>query len=252
MIEVEARGPVTVMRLAHGKVSAIDLELLEGLVQELDKLEESSARAVVLTGTGNSFSAGVDLFRVLDGGKDYLDRFLPALSRALVRLYTFPLPVVAAVNGHAIAGGCILACACDYRLMALGGGKIGVPELVVGVPFPMIALEILRDVVPDRHFQEVVYTGKTYPVELARERGLVDALVDRTKLLDSALELAEQFAVIPSASFRITKQQLRRHVMHRWELEAEVVDGQVAAAWGSPDVQASIRSYVESTLGRTK
>ena len=144
------------MRLAHGKVSAIDLELLECVVDRLDQIEESSARAIVLAGTGSSFSAGVDLFRVLDGGPDYLNRFLPALSRALVRLFTFPRPVVAAINGHAIAGGCILASACDYRLMALGKGKIGVPELVVGVPFPMIALEILRDLVPDRRFQEVV------------------------------------------------------------------------------------------------
>ena len=252
MIELEVRNQVTIMRLAHGKVSAIDLELLECVVDRLDQIEESSARAVVLVGTGSSFSAGVDLFRVLDGGRDYLNRFLPALSRALVRLFTFPRPVVAAINGHAIAGGCILASACDYRLMALGKGKIGVPELLVGVPFPMIALEILRDLVPDRHFQEVVYTGKTYPVELARERGLVDELVDSTKLLDRALALAEQFALIPTESFRITKQQLRHHVMHRWELEAEAVDGQVAAAWASDEVQAAIRSYVEKTLGKGK
>ncbi len=252
MIELESRNEVTVLRLAHGKVSAIDLELLEGIADELEKIEKSQARAVVVTGTGNSFSAGVDLFRVLDGGEAYLDRFLPVLSRSLVRLFTFPLPVVAAINGHAIAGGCILACACDYRVMALGKGKIGVPELVVGVPFPLIALEILRDLIPDRHLQEVVYTGNTYPVEFARERGLVDELVDSTKLLDRACELAEQFAAIPAESFRITKQQLRRHVMHRWELEAEEVDRQVAAAWASPDVQAVIRSYVEMTLGKKK
>ena len=152
MVELETREDIALLRLAHGKVSAFDLELLERIAEELDNIEASSSRAVVITGSGGTFSAGVDLFRVLDGGESYLRQFLPALTRVLIRLYTFPRPVVAAINGHAIAGGCVLACACDYRLMAIGRGTIGVPELVVGVPFPLIALEILRDVLPDRHF----------------------------------------------------------------------------------------------------
>ena len=249
MVEIEMRDGVGVLRLAHGKVNALDLELLEQIGTELDGIAASNAGALIVTGRGNSFSAGVDLFRLLDGGKDYLNRFLPELTRTLVKLYTFPKPVVAAINGHAIAGGCILAAACDYRLMARGSGRIGVPELAVGVPFPLIAIEILRDVMPDRHTQDVVYNGTTYPVELARERGLVDELVASDRLEDRAIEVAERFASIPAASFRLTKQLLRGHAMDRWHREAEAVDRQVLDAWASEEVQSAIRSYLDKTLG---
>ena len=249
MVEIEMRDNVGVLRLAHGKVNALDLELLEHLGTELDGIAASNAGALIVTGRGNSFSAGVDLFRLLDGGKDYLNRFLPELTRTLVKLYTFPKPVVAAINGHAIAGGCMLAAACDYRLMARGSGRIGVPELAVGVPFPLIAIEILRDVMPDRHTQDVVYSGTTYPVELARERGLVDELVASDRLEDRAIEVAERFASIPAASFRLTKQLLRGHAMDRWHREAEAADRQVLDAWASEEVQSAIRSYLDKTLG---
>ena len=74
----------------------------------------------MLTGTGTVFSAGVDLRRLTEGGRDYVQAFLPLLGDAFFKTFTFPKPLIAAVNGHAIAGGCILACACDYRIMSAG------------------------------------------------------------------------------------------------------------------------------------
>ena len=148
MITTESRDHVTVVRLEHGKVNAFDIELMRGWVSELSRLEQADTRAVVLTGTGTVFSAGVELRRLTDGGRDYVKAFLPLLGDAFFKTFTFPKPLVAAVNGHAIAGGCVLACACDYRVMAEGKGRIGTPELSVGVPFPSMALEILRLVVP--------------------------------------------------------------------------------------------------------
>ena len=125
MIHREPHGPITVLRMDHGKANAMDVELLDGLSEALAEADASDAQALVLTGTGRIFSAGVDLFRVLDGGAEYLGRFLPALSRALKDLFAFPRPVVAALNGHAIAGGCILACACDHRADGAGSGRLG-------------------------------------------------------------------------------------------------------------------------------
>jgi enoyl-CoA hydratase len=248
MIQREDRGPIAVLRLAHGKASALDTELLEALDRCLRELDEARPEAVVLTGTGSIFSAGVDLLRVLDGGTGYLAGFLPLLARAVRRLFAFPRPVVAAVNGHAIAGGCILACACDWKVMAAGEGRIGVPELRVGVPFPVAPLEVLRFAVPPQHLQKLAYAGRTYGAAEALEWGLVDEVVPPDRLLERALEAAGQLAAIPGASFELTKAQLRRPSLERIDALHDELEPRIAAQWASPGVQEHLRDYVDRTL----
>src|SRR5262245_2880646 len=162
MIERTLHEGILTLRLAHGKASALDVELLDALRSELEGAADD-VRALVLTGTGSIFCAGVDLFRLTREGADYVRRFLPLLSRVVRTLFAFPRPVVAAVNGHAIAGGCILALAADARLMAECGGTIGLPELLVGVPFPAAPLEVVRFAVPPDKVQALIYTGRTLP-----------------------------------------------------------------------------------------
>jgi enoyl-CoA hydratase len=113
--------------------------------------------------------------RVTRDGADYVQRFL----RTLV---AFPRPVVVAVNGHAIAGGCLVVLACDVRLMADGTGRIGVPELLVGVPFPTVALEVVRFAVPPDKVQSLVYTGRTMSAREALGAGLIDEVADPDSL----------------------------------------------------------------------
>ena len=102
----------------------------------------------------------------------------------------FPKPLVAAVNGHAIAGGAIMMLACDQRLLARGPARIGLTEVLVGVQFPAWALEIARFATPPEHFQTLICTGRTYEPEAALARGLVDELVEPERLLDRAMEVA--------------------------------------------------------------
>jgi Enoyl-CoA hydratase/isomerase len=156
MIEIEPHRKNSVFRTAHGKANALDTELCEAITVRLEEHRHSSMQALVFIGQGQIFSAGVDLLRVLDGGPAYLEVFLPALSKAFETLFCFPKPVIAAINGHAIAGGCVLACAADYRIMAHQAGRIGVPELLVGVPFPTVALEIMRCVAAPEQFQALL------------------------------------------------------------------------------------------------
>jgi len=152
-------------------------QLLGDLSDAIRRARESGARAAVLTGSGSIFSAGVDLFRVMAGAEPYASQFIPALTATFLELFEYPLPLVAAVNGHAIAGGCILACSCDYRLMAEGKGTIGVPELLVGVEFPTVALEIMRHSVPANELHALIYTGQLCVAGQAHDRGLIDEVV---------------------------------------------------------------------------
>jgi enoyl-CoA hydratase len=136
MIDSKIVDGVAVLTMAHGKANALDIEFCDALAARFDDLHKADAKAVVLTGKAKIFSAGVDLKRLSAGGADYIRRFLPALHRLYEAVFFHPKPVVAAVNGHAIAGGCVLACCADRRLMARDAGRIGVTEILVGVPFP--------------------------------------------------------------------------------------------------------------------
>jgi enoyl-CoA hydratase len=243
MIDVEHRGPVAVVRFDHGKVQALDVELLVSLVEALGNVEDSGARAVVLTGTGRVFSAGVDLQQVLDGGTDYLGRFLPLLISAFERVFSYPRPVVAAVNGPAVAGGCVLACACDRRIL-VEGGRIGASELLVGVPFPVSALEILRWACGPRT-EEVVLTGRLYESDEALSIGLAHEVVASDGLLDRALAVATALGEVAPAAFRLAKAQLRRPTLDRIAADAAAVDPEVLALWSAPETTASIGAQLE-------
>src|SRR3954470_6357933 len=207
MIERDLSGGILTLRLAHGKASAMDVELLWALTAELDAAAE--ARAVVLTGTGSIFSAGVDLFRLTEEGEEYVRRFFPLLTDLIRRLFTFPAPVVVAANGHAIAGGGLMVMCGDHRLMAEGSGRMGVPELLVGVPFPAAPLEVVRWAVRPDLVQSLVYTGRTFSPQEALAHGLVDEVVPADALVDRAREVAAQLAALSPDAFRLTKQRLR-------------------------------------------
>lgn len=248
MIRLEDRDGVAVLQIDHGKVNAIDVELLGSISSELTRLQKEAPRAVVLTGTGDNFSAGLDLLRVIDEGPDYLRSLLPRLNRALQHLFTFPRPVLAAINGHAIAGGFILACACDHRIMVEGSGKLGVTELPVGVPFPFTALEMVRTVAGDRRTRQLVFGGRLFSAAEGEALGLVDALVEPGRLVERTLEVAERWGSMPPAAFELSKRQLQQPTLHRLTGDGPAHDAAVAEIWGDPATIEAIRRFVGRTF----
>lgn len=242
----EERDGVVVLRLDHGKAQALDVELCEALASELELIDGADAVGVVITGTGTIFSAGVDLYRAVEGGPEYIERFLPVLARAFTKLFAFPRPVVAAVNGHAIAGGCVMTCACDYRIMARGPGTIGVPELKVGVPFPYIAIEILRFATPNERLQELLYLGRTFGVDDAVAHGLIDEVAAPNDLLDRACEVARLLGSGQRARFELTKRQVRQPSLDRIARHDRDTAHEVSRAWKDPATLEAIRRYLKS------
>jgi enoyl-CoA hydratase len=240
---------VTLLQFDHGRVSALDLEFLLALRAELAELTDEST-ALVLTGTGPAFSAGVDLVRLVDGGPDYVAKFIPALSGVFDDLFAYRRPVVAAVNGHAIAGGCVIVACADHRLMAEGRARIGVPELLVGVPFPASALAAVRYATGDVGVADLVYSGGTHLPDEALRRGLVDEVVPEAELLDRAIAKAEQLASIPAETFAHTKRSLRDRFWTEVETTGRQRDAEMLELWKSPTVLAAISAYVQKTLGK--
>jgi len=252
MIDLEQRGNVAILHMAHGKANVMDVEFCRGIKEQLEELRTSSSLALVLIGQGKIFSAGVDLVRILDGGVKYLETYLPALNAAFETLFFYPKPVVAAVNGHAIAGGCIITCAADHRMMARDTGQIGVPELRVGVPFPTIALEIMRFALAPRHFQSLIYSGETFPPDEAKELGFVDEIVEPQDLLDRAVAKAEKLISTHPQAFSLTKSQIRQPVLERVRRERTRFDPEVRDFWATQEALEAMRRYVSRTFKKPK
>lgn len=248
MIETRRHDSIAVLTMSHGKANAMDIELMREMRRSMIATIQSDARAIVLTAQGQIFSAGVDLMALAKGGRPYLEEFLPELSGALRLVFATDKPVVAAVNGHAIAGGCILACACDYRLMARGAGRIGVPELRVGVPFPMVPAEITRHALGTARAQRAMLVGNVVESERAVAEGFVDEVVEPERLMERALVVAQAMAATPPASYTRTKRDLRRPVLETWERLQLQHDRETLEAWDSPAVRDAVRAYVEKTL----
>jgi len=248
MIDIKINDGITVMTLMHGKANVLDIEFCEALAARFLELRKSNAKAVVLTGQGKIFSAGVDLKRLSEGGADYIRKFLPALHKLYDTVFYHPKPVVAAINGHAIAGGCVLACCADRRIMARDSGRVGVTEILVGVPFPALAFEIVRFAVPPRYLPEFTMSGATYTTDAALQRGWIDEVAEADTLLEDAIAVAQELALLSPPAFAQTKMQIRQAVSERMERSGEATDKAVTEIWCAPGTLGYIRDYVARTL----
>ena len=248
MFETAAHGPITVLTMRHGKANALDIDFCEALAARFTELRASDTRAVVLTGQGRMFSAGVDLKRLSEGGADYIRAFLPALHKLYDAVFFHPKPVIAAINGHAIAGGAILATCADRRIMAERSGRIGVTEMLVGLPFPTLAFEILRFAVPPRYLPEFTLSGASYDTDEATERGWIDETTEPEELMDDAIAVAQEMAELSPSAFAQTKEQLRAAVCERLATSGAATDRTVTDLWCAPEALDGIHAYVARVL----
>ena len=252
MIELTRRGGIAIVTMVHSKANALDIEFCDTLAAQFEALRGADAKAVVLTGQGKMFSAGVNLIRLSEGGAAYVRRFLPALHRLYDTLFFFPKPLVAAVNGHAIAGGCVLQACADKRIAVRDGGRIGVTELLVGVPFPPLAFEIMRFATPPAFFAETILSAATYPPETALARRMIDELTEGpAALFDRAIAAAEMLAALPPATFAQTKQQIRQPVADAMERHGPRFDAASEEIWTAPGTLDHIRDYVARTFKKS-
>ncbi|HMF23210.1 MAG TPA: enoyl-CoA hydratase/isomerase family protein [Pseudolabrys sp.] len=251
MIDVSVNDGIAIVTMGHGKANVLDIESCDTIAARFIDLRKSDVRAVVLTGQGQIFSAGVNLKRISEGGADYIRQFLPALHRLYDAVFFHPKPLIAAINGHAIAGGCVLACCADRRIMARDSGRIGVTEILVGVPFPALAFEIMRHATPPYFFTETVLSGATFSAEAAAHRGWINETVEPALLMDRAMAAARELASLSPAAFTQTKMQIRQPVIERLRRDGDATDKAVTEIWAAPATLGYIRDYAARTLKKS-
>jgi len=242
MISVEKRNGIAILRMDDGKANAMNPRFFSDLERGMD--EAAEAGALVLTGAGSFFSGGLDLPYLAPLDRARIEEVYEDLHRAMMRLFLFPAPVVAAVNGHAIAGGCILAFLSDARVMSRGSFKIGLNEGRLGLALPAFVVETFRGRIAPRIFERMILEGPLFSPEEALECGLVDELVSPSELEERSIERAVQLAAVPREAFAESKRLIREAASRRAE-EGRDGDGrQWIDLWFSPPAQDRIREIV--------
>jgi Delta3-Delta2-enoyl-CoA isomerase len=236
--EVTQRDGLAEIRLACGKANALNPRSLDALAAAFEAVRGSGAAGVVLTGYEGFFSAGLDLVLLYGLDPAAMDAFMQTFDRVMLEVFAFPRPVVAALNGHAVAGGCILALACDARVALEGPIKIGLNEVRLGVPFPASALEIARHGLPARSLEEVLYGGELYAPADARSRGLVDRVTGDP--LAEARGLCARLAGQPRGAFAAIKAALKAPALARARDTLDPLRRAFVEAWYSPDARDRI------------
>jgi enoyl-CoA hydratase len=182
-----------------------------------------------------------------DGGPGYLEEFLPALSEAFLAVFSCPVPVVAAVNGHAVAGGCVLVCACDYRVMNAGPRAHRRHRVARRAAVSGHRAGDLAVAVGTRRLPELTHFGRTYPAAEAVGLGLIDEAVDGASVLARTVAIADQFAALAPEPLAHTRRQIRGPVLDRIT-QQRATDDLVRRMWDSPAARETVAEYVRKTL----
>lgn len=200
----------------------------------LEKLREASGGPLLLTGAGDSFCAGLDLKELSsldDGG---VEAYLHKLEAVVETLFTYPGPTVALVNGHAIAGGCVLALCCDHQVaQASPRTRIGLTELSLGVDFPPVTLAVIKERVPKRHLNRVLLGAQLHDLQAALRLGLLDEVAENGEEL--ARLWLSQLSQHPPAAYAGMKAELREALVE--EARDEERFAEILPSWTSPEAR---------------
>lgn len=241
-VRVVGEGGVAVVTLRRGKVNALDEPTVDELKDRFREIEaDGTARAVVFTGEGAFFSFGFDIPGFLGHSKQDFSRYLAKFTDLYGYLFTYPKPVVAALNGHAVAGGLMLALACDRRFMAAGKGKVALNELAFGSSVFAGSVEMLRFAVGNRNAEEILYTGAMVSPEEALRLGLVDEVCSAEDLSGNAVAAARELGGKSQPAFRSIKRLLRGPVAEEMRRREIASIGEFVDIWYSEATWRNLR-----------
>ncbi len=227
-------GDLTVITMDDGKVNAMNPALIQELDEGLD--EAMQGRGVLLVGREKVFSAGLDLKLVEQGNLDEAREFLRLFNAFLRRLILYPRPMVAAVNGHAIGAGAILALACDLRV-GVPEGRIGVTGVRLGLNFPTGALEISRLGLGALAAERAILGGELVDGNTRIEQGFLHEVVPPSKLRGRAEACLQAMTTVDLGVYERSKQRLRSSVIERIDRTEAVDDAYFMKAISSEDTR---------------
>jgi len=243
-----------IVRMSRGKVNAINYEMVQELRQLFQDIElDSDIKGVILSGQDHYFSAGLDLIELIGYNKVEITEFFGAFGRLYLELVQFSKPFIAAITGHAPAGGCVLAVTCDNRFMASAEHyRIGLNEVAVNIQISQNLTEAYAFWMGEGLASRYILQGKLLTAAEALSAGLVDELFPLEKVLTAAETRMKQYLRADTEIWRNTKKKLRKHWLAKLDLDAENSLKEAANLWWKPEIRANMKAYVASFSNKKK
>jgi len=246
-IEVSVQDGIALLTLNRGVTNAVNLEMALELGETLGVLKDDRQVSAIVVRSANDkfFMIGWDIPELLALSRDEFVHFYRTFCQVSVDLYTMPKPTVAAITGHATAGGCILAFCCDFRYIAEGRTLMGLNEVKLGVPLPYPADCIVRSLTSDRAAREIVEMGEFHGPEQMQRFGLVDDVVAPDEVLPRAIERAAALGAQPAQGLARIKEDRVERVIAQIDANRDEKEKSFLDCWLSDEAQARIRGAAE-------
>lgn len=249
MLLIHDRGNVREIQLNRPPVNALTTELMVALRENVERAAHDGVRGVVLSGTPGRFSAGLDVPLLLRLSAPDITSLWQALYGLLRAIALSPVPIAAAITGHAPAGGTVLTLFCDWRVMADGDYKIGLNEVQVGIPLPPVILGGLQRLVGHRRAEQLGVSGALISPREALAVGLVDELAPLDHVVKRAEAWCGGMLALPRDAMHLTRRQARADLLGLFASGMDAELKAVIANWWAPETQETLRGVV-AKLGK--
>lgn len=244
-IKVSVKDRLATITLDRGKSNALNRELITELDEMLQNISaDDNVGGVILTGTAPFFSAGLDLIELYDYNEEEAKSFWTLFLNFTANMVAFKKPIVAAISGHSPAGGCVMAVACDYRIMAEGQYIIGLNEVPVGIIVPNSIFQLYSFWIGKAEASRSLLTGKLYNPEEALKAGLVDELVKSESLLTAAERKIKKYMELEGNTWSQTKLNIREELIAITRKDQSAELEKMLAQWWSPSTRHILKTIL--------
>lgn len=243
-VHVFYHDDLALVELDRPKANAMNLEFVRMIAKAFDDLDEKT-HSVVITGRGKAFSAGLDLKEIPEYDEDQQDELVLALNELCYTLWAYPKPLVAAVNGHAIAGGMVLMLGADLRVSTEDPNvRFGVTEVKVGVPFPLGPKEVVMGALGEPLASWYMLGGDLVDPDSALNDGLIHEVTKPDRVVARAMELARERAALPTEAYARIKRQIREPALQRIKHAVANRSDPFQRGWLTEDAVASAKKIL--------
>ncbi len=252
---IEEQEGVVILKMSSNKLNLMNDAFFKDLNYAFDTLDNEFAnKPVVLTAMGNVFSAGLDLTQSFDifarGDTNEVLSWFNQFRESILRVFNFDRPIIAALNGHAIAAGLILALCCDMRYAVSTNAKFGLNEITIGFPLPSVFADIIKCALGARRSEEILFSGILYNPDDCIKLGIFHDITDHNNLIDMSLAYASQFNSDNIYAYSIAKKALRMEANHRIESYCKEMDKDIPGMLTSDKTKSNLKMILENLKER--